>query len=149
MPFFLIFIGLLLTVVSVRNNQDALYAQLGKDFTGQKSFTNWLVAVVIVGSIGYFKPLRPLINPFLGLMIIAFFISNAGGFANLLPALQQAFDNIQTGLGGSTLSTPPVTGGNENSSGALPAFDGTGTRTSSGYYEDVTGSHPIEIPYGL
>lgn len=119
MPFVLIFAGLMLTVVAVRNNQDALYAQLQKDFTGPDSFTNWAVAVVGIGSLGYIKPIKPIIDPFIVLMIIVFFVAsknkgNALGLANLLPSLQAAFNNATSGISGGGIaqtqySAPGVT----------------------------------------
>lgn len=101
MPFFLIIVGLLLVVVAVRDNQDAFYSQLGKDFTGQNSFTNWGIAVLGVGALGYYKPIKPIVDPFILLMIIGFLISNAGGLEHLLPQLQEAFQNAKDQLGGS------------------------------------------------
>lgn len=95
MPFVLVAIGLLLIIVAVRNNQDSFYAQLAKDFLGQGNFTLWIAAIVVLGSLGYYKPIKPAVDLFLLLMLVAFFLSNhnQAAFEQLLPTIQNAFSN--------------------------------------------------------
>lgn len=84
MPFALLFVGILLVVSGVRGKQDDLFALLKSDFTGDGTFSHsfvaWLVAIGVIGGLGYFKPIRPIANAFLALVIIVLFLSNKGFF---------------------------------------------------------------------
>ena len=53
MPFALLFIGILLVVVGVRNMAAPFIALLGGDFSGPDNFLYWVVALVIIGAVGY------------------------------------------------------------------------------------------------
>lgn len=117
MPFVLIALGIALTVVGVRNNQDDFYAQLQKDFTGPQSFTNWAVPVMVLGSIGYFKPAKGIVDLFLALMVLTFVVANSGGFEQLLPSLQKAFNDVVP----STTAGPPAVGSSSGGT-ATPAI---------------------------
>lgn len=124
MPFILLAIGLMLTVVGVRDNQDAFYGQVQKDFTGPNSFTNWLVPVVALGCLGYVKPIRPAVDLFLALMVVVFFLSNKGGVQNLLPALQKAFNDITPSA---TVSATVPLGGSATPAPTKPSTADTGS----------------------
>lgn len=117
MPFVLLFIGLMLVVVSVRDNQSAFYGQLAQDFSGPNNFTTWIIAIVAIGSLGYVKPLKTPVDLFLGLMLIGFLISNKNGFEKLLPSLQNAFSSLSAGTSGGSV----VPGNNGAPSQAAPA----------------------------
>ena len=137
MPFVLMFIGLLLTVVAVRDNQSALYDQLAKDFTGPGNFTVWIVAIVAIGSLGYVKTLKTPVDLLLGLMLIGFIASNASGFTNLLPGIQNAFSSIS---GGSSTGSPQ-TGAAILPSVAAPSGGQSSTgSTAQDILNSVTGS---------
>lgn len=81
MPFVLILIGITLVIVGVRNKQDQFFALLKNDFSGPDSFVPWIASLFFIGAIGYIKPLKPLSNAFLVLVIIVLFLSNGGFFA--------------------------------------------------------------------
>jgi hypothetical protein len=88
MPFIIILIGLFLAVTAARNKQQELAELLKGDFTGPGNFFSWTIALLVVGGLGYIKPLKPLTDAFLVLLILVLFLSN-GGF----------FDRITTDLG--------------------------------------------------
>jgi hypothetical protein len=83
MPFALIIVGIVLVTAGVRNTTSDLFTLVKGDFStanGQESFLSWLVAILIVGSLGYIEELKPLSRAFLVLLIVVLFLSNGGFF---------------------------------------------------------------------
>lgn len=78
MPYALILAGLMLTIAGVRNTQGALFTLLEGDFTGQRNFIAWALAMVGIGSLGYVADLRKLSNSFMALILIVLFLANGG-----------------------------------------------------------------------
>jgi len=89
MPIALITIGLLLVITGVKNTYAQFGAQLKNDFTGQNNFTTWLVAIGLIGAVGYVPALRAFSNGFLVLVFIVIVLKNGGAFDNLKSALAQ------------------------------------------------------------
>lgn len=96
MPLALVLLGVLFLTAAVRGNKcngqqcsDLLFTTLKSDFTGPNNFIYWGLALFIIGAAGYYKPLKPLSNAFLGLVILVLFISNKGFF-------QKFADQIKT-----------------------------------------------------
>jgi hypothetical protein len=114
-PFVLAFIAIILIVVGVRGQSTAASKLLASEFTGASSFVPWFLAIMALGLVGYFKPIRPVADAFLGLVILAMLLANNGFFVNLT----QAFETAQP-----SAATPPASG----STGAAPAgpTDATG-----------------------
>lgn len=75
MGFAIIFVGVLLAISAVRGTTPQLAALVKSDFTGQGSYLWWLVAVLIIGSVGYIPPLRTLSRAMLVLVVIALIIN--------------------------------------------------------------------------
>ncbi len=90
MPFALIIIGLALLVSGVRNTQDDLYTLIEGDFTGEKNFIYWTISILVIGSIGYIRPLRPVANSFLVLVVIVLFVSKGGFFEKFIEGINTA-----------------------------------------------------------
>jgi hypothetical protein len=95
MPLALILVGVLFLTASVRGNKcdgqqcsDLLFTTLKDDFTGPNNFIYWGIALWIIGATGYYKPLKPLSNAFLGLVILVLFISNRGFFSKFMEQIQ-------------------------------------------------------------
>jgi hypothetical protein len=88
MPFILIIAGLILTVAGVREKQSDLYTLLLGDFTGAGNFVYWVISILIVGSIGYIKDLKPLSDAFLVLILIVLFLSRKGFYAQFVSQVQ-------------------------------------------------------------
>ena len=88
MPLALIVIAIVLLISAIRGTQSDLAALLKKDFTGEGNFLYWILALGSVGALGYIKPLRPISNAFLVLLLIVFVLAaNKGGkdfFSSLL-----------------------------------------------------------------
>lgn len=62
-------------VSAIRGSQDELFALLKRDFTGSGNFLVWILAIASVGAVGYIRPLRPVSNAFLVLLLIVFLLA--------------------------------------------------------------------------
>jgi hypothetical protein len=80
MPIILLVIGTLFLTAAVRGKQQLLFDTLKDDFTGPHNFIYWGVSLFVIGALGYYKPMKPLSNAFLGLVIIVLFLSNRNFF---------------------------------------------------------------------
>lgn len=87
MPFALIAIGLLLVIAAYNNTQDVLGSQLKKDFSGSTGFVYWIAAIIIVGAIGYIKPVQTVSRAMLALILVVIFLTNSGVFGQFNAAL--------------------------------------------------------------
>lgn len=76
----LLIIGLVFLIAAVRGEQDALFETIKDDFTGPNNFIYWGLALFVIGAVGYYKPLRPLSNSFMLLVVLVLFLSNRGFF---------------------------------------------------------------------
>ena len=109
MPFALLIIGIWLLISGVRNTQDMLFALLKGDFTGQDNFIFWLIAILIIGAIGYVPKLKPISTGFLVLIILVLFLKKGsstglgGGF------FSQFISGISTTDQSSTSTTSSTT----------------------------------------
>lgn len=111
MPFALVVIGLIMIVSAARDTNAALGNQIVTDFTGSGNFTYWLVAIGVVGSIGYVEKLKPFSHAFLTLLIISFIVSNGGVFDKLNEALKSgpvAPNKNPAAPGSASAATDPV-----------------------------------------
>jgi hypothetical protein len=77
MPFFFVFVGVLLIITGVKDTYVALGNQIAKDFTGTQNFFVWVLALGAVGSLGYIERLRPFTNAFMVLILLAMVLTNA------------------------------------------------------------------------
>lgn len=86
MPFVLVIIGATFLVAAVRNTQSSLTTLLHGDFTGQGNFLYWLVAIFIIGAVGYVPRFKPFSVAFLVLVILVLLLTRgnpnttSGGF---------------------------------------------------------------------
>lgn len=87
MAFALVGIGLLLFVVAYHNNVAAFGSQLSADLGGSSGFMIWVVALFIIGAIGYIPAMKGVSRVFLVLILVVVFLSNKGVFAQLTEAL--------------------------------------------------------------
>lgn len=83
MAYVLLFLGVLLVITGVRDTYSALGAQLLKDFSGSGSFLYWIVAIMLIGAIGYYAPAQKFSRTFLALLLIVFVVAQKGLWAQL------------------------------------------------------------------
>lgn len=150
-PYALVVIGLIMIITGILNTYAQLATQLQSDFTGNKSFIVWIIALGSVGALGYIKDLRTFSHYFMALILIGLVLSNKGFFANFTAAIKAgpsaptasaqagtvsqssstatingAITSNQQGVGGST----PATSGQAKFNGWMNYFFGTGTTTA-------------------
>lgn len=89
MPFALLLIGLVLVITSAQDTYVALGRQVRKDFTGNGSFLWWMIAIVMVGAIGYIEKLRGFATAFMALILIVLVLKNKGAFTGFVSALKK------------------------------------------------------------
>lgn len=92
MPFVLVIVGLLLIVTAIRGTHGTLWNLLYDDVTGSggaSGFVVWLVAILAIGFLGYYKPLETPAKLLLGLVVMGIFLANGGVFEKL----SEAFTN--------------------------------------------------------
>jgi len=138
MAFALLIIGTILLVSTIRNTQDYLVKLIKIDFTGQGNFVYWVVAILIIGAVGYVQKLKPLSDGFLVLVLLVLFLKKGnpqgvggGFFAQFTQALGTtgqsststtiSLPGITAPVGGATSTTNPTTGATTVS---LPGFGG-------------------------
>lgn len=105
MAFALLIIGISLVVVTVRNTQATFTARVANDFQGPGNFIYWIVAILIIGGIGYIPKVKPVSDLFLVLILVVLFLKKGnpsgvgGGF----------FGQFVTAING-TSTAPAATG---------------------------------------
>jgi hypothetical protein len=90
-------------ISAIRGTTSQFGSLLYSDFVstnGQKSFLYWIVAITVIGGLGYIKSIRPLANAFLALLILVLFLSNKGVFAQFNSAL----NSVASGTAGTAPS---------------------------------------------
>lgn len=92
MPLFFLVVGIMLIVVGINDKLADLGALIKEDFSPANSdtppFHYWIFAIVIAGSIGYYRPAKPLSTAFLVLIFIVIMLSNKGFVARFMQALK-------------------------------------------------------------
>lgn len=89
MPLLLIGTGLVLVLTGLNGDAGELYGLVAQDFTGQGSFIYWMLAILILGALGYVKGLENLSKAFLVLVLIVLFLDNGGFFAQFQAYIKQ------------------------------------------------------------
>jgi hypothetical protein len=87
MPFALLFVGIILLVAGLRGQIGNLTSLIKSDFTGSGNYFYWILAILVVGSIGYVKKLQPISDAFLTLVMVVLFLSNKGFFSQFMNGL--------------------------------------------------------------
>jgi Mg2+/citrate symporter len=73
MPLILIFLGIVLSWAGIKNTHKELWKLTTEDLHG---YAFWVIAIILVGSLGYVKTLRPLSVAFLTLLMVALLLNN-------------------------------------------------------------------------
>lgn len=89
----LLVIGIVFVVAAVRGQTEELFSLLRGDFTGSNNFLYWLLALGLVGAIGYIPKLKSFSTTFLVLVIVAILLSHKGFFADLQSAINSSANN--------------------------------------------------------
>lgn len=94
MPFAFLIAGILLIVTAYQGTHKELFAQLKQDLTGPNNFLIWIVALGVIGSLGYVKEFEAPSRAFLALIIVVIVLANGKGL------FDQLNQQIRSGSGG-------------------------------------------------
>lgn len=94
MAFALLFIGVIFLVSAVKGNQSDLFALLKKDFTGQDNFIYWIMAVIVIVSLGNIKAVKPVTDAFLVLILVGIVFAQYRGGKDLFASF---IDQVKKG----------------------------------------------------
>jgi hypothetical protein len=87
MPFVFGIIGIVLIISGVRGtvvgSNPSLVSLVKSDLTGQPNYTEWMLAIFIIGAIGYIDELKTISRLFMALVVIGLLWSNKGFFSQL------------------------------------------------------------------
>lgn len=98
MPFAFIFVGLVLLIAGVRDSADDLLTLLKGDLAGQNNFIYWILAILLIGALGYVKDFATLSKAFLGLVIVVLILAeDKQGNGGFFTKFQQAIGTITGG----------------------------------------------------
>ena len=128
MPFVFVVVGLLFLVVAVRGTQDALFTLVKSEFTGPKGFIPWAAAIFILGAIGYAKPVKPIADAMIGLVLLAMILNNKGGI----------FKQFETQIANPT--APNVSASSSSAGSASSAGSGNYGTTAGGSPQSAFGA---------
>lgn len=79
MGFFFIVLGLAFLISAIRGTQSDMFLLLKSEFSGPQSFFTWASALLILGCIGYIKPVRPIADGMMVLILLVIVLKNQGG----------------------------------------------------------------------
>lgn len=132
MPFALVIIGMLLIVTGFQNTYKQMGVLVSGEFSGPNNFFYWLVAIGVIGALGYAKSLEGFSRAFMALIIVVIFLSNKGFFSQLNPAIQAGSSTSILPIGGNS------TGGGASSAGGLGGLPDLGGLNLSDIGSDVS-----------
>lgn len=98
MPFALVIIGLMLVVTGAKDTYKDFGNAVAEDMFGpQPNFSSWMLALGLIGALGYVEVLRPFSRIFMTLVIVVMVLrSNSGFFDRLGDAIRQGPDKSAT-----------------------------------------------------
>lgn len=88
MPFAFLILGSLFLIAGVRGTDEQLFTLIKGDFTGKPNFIGWLIAILVIGALGYIEPIKTVSRAFLALVLIVLFLSNGGVFEKFVQGLE-------------------------------------------------------------
>lgn len=151
MPFVIAFIAIVMIAIGVRGHAKDAGDLLQSEFTGPNSFVSWFLAIMILGLVGYYKPVRPVADAMLGLVIVAILLTKAnpkaaggGFFAQLNDAFKSATSAPAQNVTGGSTTTTTTPAPAQGSSGNLLGPSNTNILTGPGsviaqFGQDVAG----------
>jgi len=96
MPLALLLIGVVFLTAAVRGTHTLLFETLKDDFTGPNNFLYWGLALFVISAAGYYRPLKPLSNAFMLLVVLVLFLSNRGFFEKFMEQIGSTQTNSPT-----------------------------------------------------
>lgn len=138
MPFALLALGILFLVVSIQGTQAGLFSLLKSEFVGTNSFIPWIAAILILGLLGYIKPIRPITHAFIALIFIVLVLANGTGFfSRFNSAIKNPVSPPQGNISGSITGSAGAGAGLGASPVTAPALAGPLNMAPSGTGQSV------------
>ena len=110
MPFAIILAGILALVLGYNGTEGNFFSLLKSDFTGPGNFIYWILAIAVIGGLGYVPGLQGVSRAFLFLVILVLVLTKGQGF----------FSQFNGAINGTTNTTMSGAGGMMNAVGAPP-----------------------------
>lgn len=133
----LLLVGLVLIVSAIRGTHGQLWTLVVNDMTGAGAthgFIVWLAAIVAIGAIGFYRPLRTPSHLLLGLIVVVIFLVNGGVWQQVSQTFTQGIpqgtapaDPTATALPAAIPVQVSQAGGGGGILGALSGAVGTAT----------------------
>lgn len=79
MPIGVFLAGLAMFISGMNDTQEEFMKLLGGDIIGEKSFVPWAASIALVGALGMYRPIRPVSDAFLGLILLQLALSSVDG----------------------------------------------------------------------
>lgn len=84
MPFVFGIFGVLLIVAGVRKTTAQLFTLIKSDFTGQPNYFEWMIAIFLVGAVGYVQDLQRISRMFMFLLVLGLLWQKRQVFASFV-----------------------------------------------------------------
>jgi hypothetical protein len=105
-PFAFIIVGVVLVISGVKGTSSQLLSLVKGDLTGTNNYLYWIVAILIIGSIGYIPSFKSLSHAFLALVLVVLVLKegnpNSGG-GGFFQEFQSALQKISSSNSASTV----------------------------------------------
>lgn len=99
MPFTFIIAGLVLVIAGVRGTSDDLVTLVKGDFTGDNNFVYWVLAILVIGGVGYIPSLKSFSRAFLALVLIVLILAEGKQGNGFFTEFESAVKQITEGNG--------------------------------------------------
>jgi hypothetical protein len=143
----LFIIGLLMVITGERGTYSQFGSQVASEFQGQNNFTYWLLAIGMLGAIGYYSPLQKISRMLMALVILVIFLANKGFFAKFQQALQTG-PTSPNALPQSATTTPSQAVSQATGAVLAPAAQATGAGTVNQWLQSLPGVGQYFNPQG-
>jgi hypothetical protein len=106
MPLVFLCLGILFLVTAIRGTHEDMFSLLKSELWGKDSFLPWVSAFLVLGLLGYYKPVRPMTNALIGLIVLVLILTQGTGF----------FDRFQSAI--ASPQAPAKAGAGDGGAGA-------------------------------
>lgn len=91
MPFAFFLVAIVLITAAIRGKHKELFDLLRDDFTGDRNFFAFILAIGLLAAIGSVEKLKPISNAFLVLVVLAVVLANGRNnlFANMAQQIKE------------------------------------------------------------
>lgn len=102
MPFAFLIVGVVLVISGVRGTSQDLLTLVKGDFIGKGSYLYWLIAILLIGSIGYIPSFKGFSKAFMTLILVVLVLKEGnpnGSGGGFFKQFQNSLTQISQGNG--------------------------------------------------